>query len=118
VFDAPKHEDISNIIEERFGNNIGWPNIVKNVDYCFFPVDNRSSQQDDIIATLMTKIESVVKDADYVKEKRPLTWLRALDELLATKKSSLTLEESFAIAIAKKVETDAVPLFLSFLNER
>ena len=65
----------------------------------------------------MSAIESVVKEADYVKEPRPLPWLKALDGLMATKKSYLPMTELTSIAIANGVEKDVISIFFYFLNE-
>ena len=135
ISNRTKQKYISNIIEERFESHVGWPSIQGNNDLCFFPVNNRIRKEKNILRSLhprsffdshkrdqstlelLTKIESTLKDAAYIKEPRPLTWLRALDELVATKKCSLTITEASNIAIANGVEEVAVPLFLSFLNE-
>ena len=135
VSDPRDHKKISNIIEERFRYNIGWPSIIEYHNLCFYPVNNRirqttnymtrwllqsfinMNQEDQVIADLMTKIENVLKEVDYVNAPRPLTWLKALDELLGTKKNFLPLQEASSIAIANGVERGAIPLFLSFLNE-
>ena len=73
--------------------------------------------RDDVVIDLMSAIESVVTEADYVQEPRPLPWLKALDELMATKKSYLPMIEVTSIAIANTVEKDAISIFLSFMNE-
>ena len=134
VKDPAKHKEISDIIRERFEHHMSWPSIVENNDLCFFPVNNRiskpnsiyeslaqtlfnRSQQDDVILNLLDRIESVVKEADYVKEPRPLTWLKALDELLAAKKSFLSITEVSSIAIICGVEQGSLSVFLTFLNE-
>ena len=123
INDAVKFERISQIIEEIFHYNVGWPHIQENKNstanysLCFFPVSNKVGLRDDVVMDLMSAIEVVVKDAEYVKEPRPLTWLKALDELMATKKSYLPMTEASSIAIANGVERDGIPLFLSFLNE-
>ena len=123
VFDVASLKLISQIIKERFQYNVGWPHIQENknstADYslCFFPVNNKEGLRDEVITDLMSAIENVVKEAEYVKEPRPLTWLRALDELVATKRSFLTNEEASSITTANGVEEDAVSLFFSFLNE-
>ena len=127
-----KLKQISDTIKRRFERHTGWPSIEENGDLCFFPVNNRISKPNGILQYLakcfqkkqdvmsfevLIRIECIVKDSDFVKVSKPLTWLRALDELLATKKSFLTLEEASLIAKENWVEVDAVPLFLSFLND-
>ena len=128
-----QHKKISSIIEKRFEFHVGWPNIQDNGELCFYPVNNRinrqscirslvsyfykTSQQDEVVLNLFTNIKNVLKEADYVKEHRPLTWLRALDEFVATEKSFLTMTEALSIARANGVERQAVQNFLSFLNE-
>ena len=117
VSSISNHKRISEFIEERFRRNAAWPYIQENENFCFFPVKSIAGQSDDDMMNMMTAIESVVRKADHVKEPRPLAWLRALDELEATKKSFLTLNEASSIAIANGVEKDTVSLFLSFLND-
>ena len=123
VNDTANFERISQIIEERFRYNIGWPyiqeyrNSIANYSLYFFPVNNKEGLHDDIVADLKSAIEDVVKEADYVIVPRPLTWLKALDEFMATKKSYLPMTEVTSIAIANGVEEDAVHVFLTFLNE-
>ena len=129
-----KYEQISDLIKQNFGVHVGWPSVVENNDLCFFPVNNRISKPNSIFQSLvpnfgdirkedyaslelLTRIESVVKDADYVRETRPLTWLRALDQLIATNESFLTFKKTESIAIENGVEKAAVPIFLSFLNK-
>ena len=65
----------------------------------------------------MSKIENTLIEDDYVNAPRPFTWLKALDELMATKKSYLTFNEASSIALDNGVEKDAIPLFLRFLND-
>ena len=104
VYEFSKHKFISDEIEKRFRQNIGQ-SVVRNDDLFFFPVNNRISrpswylpdwlmryfisirQQDDVVKDLMSKIENKVKQSNYVKNPRPLTWLKALDELFASKRS-------------------------------
>ena len=118
VCDTFDHNRISMVIAERFRYNAVWGAIKKySSSLCFFAVNNKLGQNDGVILELMTKIESVLKNADYVKEKRPLTWLKALDELMATKHNFLTQEKAFSIAVANGVEENAMQVFLSFLNE-
>ena len=117
IEDPARHKDLSDFIEKRFQYNVAWKCFIENGDLCFFPVNNLKGQQDDVIVDLMSKIENNLKEADYVKEPRPLTWLKALDELLGTGNSFLTLKDALSIAIKNGVEEDAVYLFLSFLNE-
>ena len=123
INDAVNFDRISQIIEERFQYNVGWPhiqenrNLISGYSLCFFPVSNKEGLRDGVVMGLMSAIENVIKESEYVKEPRPLTWLKALDELLATKKSYLPITEATSIAIENGVEVDAVPLFVSFLNE-
>ena len=130
-----KHKYISNLIKERFEYHIGWPSIQEYNELCFFPVNNRVNhssnncliklfrpfikfnRRDNVILDLLRRIENLVRDAEYTLAPRPLTWLKALDEFVATKKSFLTLIEASSIAIANGVEKVAVPGFLLFLNE-
>ena len=118
VCDSSDHIRISKVITERFRYNAVWGAIKKySSSLCFFAVNNRLGQNDGVILELMSEIESVLKNADYVKEKRPLTWLKALDELMASKQNFLTQEKAFSIAVANGVEENAMQVFLSFLNE-
>ena len=118
VGDPEKHKEISEIVEARFGYNAAWKYIKEYSDeLCFFPVNNLDGQHDDVIVELMSKIENTLNESSYVREPRPLTWLRALDELMVTKKSFLTLKEASSIAMTNGVEKDAIPIFLSFLND-
>ena len=118
INDPAQHKEISHLIKTRFGYNAVWKYIKEYSDeLCFFPVNNLNGQQDDVIVSLMSNIENTLAEADYVKAPRPLTWLKALDELMATKKSFLTLKDASTIALENGVEEDAVTLFLSFLNE-
>ena len=75
------------------------------------------AQADNVIPNLIVAMESVVNEAVYVKEPKPLTWLKALDELVATTICFITMAEACTIATANEVEEDAVTLFLSFLND-
>jgi len=108
------HKCISDAIDGRLRYDIACPIVYENNDLCFFPVGNCSSQQADAFADLTNKIEDAIDD---VKEVRPLSWLSALDELVATKKSYLTLGEVASVAKSNGVEEEAVFLFLSFLNK-
>ena len=130
-----KHEQISGVIKRRFMRHDGWRSVIENDDLCFFPVNNKinqeksmlrllqallcfkSSRYDNVISNLVLQIENTVKQTGFVKEPRPLTWLRALDELFATKKSFLPYNEASSIAMANGVEESAIHLFISFLNE-
>ena len=117
VGDPEKHKEISDAIEKKFKYNAAWNYIEENDELCFLPVNNLEGQQDDVIMALMCKIENNLKRSSYVSEPRPLTWLKALDELMATKKSYLTFNEASSIALDNGVEKDAIPLFLRFLND-
>ena len=134
IKNSRKHDDISNLIRNRFQSHPGWKNIQENNNLCFFPVNNRKNQpknciqyfgsffcnftqQDDVISNLHKRIIDVLKEANYVKTSRPLTWLKALDEFMSTKKSFLTMEEASTIAVSTGVEVYTVQHFLSFLNE-
>ena len=75
-------------------------------------MSNLKCQCDDFIVALMTAIESRVKAVDNVKFVSPLAWVRALDELEATKNILF-----FFIAMTNGLKRDAAPLFLSSLNE-
>ena len=108
---------ISKVIAERFQYHPIWPNVQESFYSCFFPIENKKGREDGTIVALMAAIESVLVKADYVKAFKPLTWSKVLDLLLATKNSFLTLDETYHIAIANGVERDAVPSFLSSLNE-
>ena len=111
--------EVSNRIKNRFQYNAAWPYIqeCKGKNICFFAIKSQMCL-DNGVADLMDAIKCVVKEADYVKETILLTWLRALDVLLATKKSYLPLTEVTSIAKANGVEEDAVPELLNFLNKR
>ena len=117
VSDYETHKVLSEKIESKFKYNIVWSSIIENQDLCFFPVNNLIGLEDETIVSLMNNIEDIAKNADYVKEPRPLYWLKAWDELLATKKSFLTLDEASTIAIENGVDERAVHLFLLFLHE-
>ena len=132
VSSPSEHERISNLIYDRINFisprniladhsykfiDVVCVNLIKNNALCFFPVDNKAGQLDEVIVDLMIRIENVLKDADYVNAPRPLTWLKALDELVATKRSFRTLGDATSIALENGVEKDAVLTFLSFLNE-
>jgi len=80
-------------------------------------VDGSRSCQDDGIDDMVSKIYNLVKGADYVKAVKPLTWFEALDALVATNKSSLSLEEASSVARANGVAEDSLILFFSFLND-
>ena len=117
VSDISDQRRVSEMIAARIRCNAGWPQIQRYLDLCYFPVNNLTGQSDVAIEDLMTAIEKGVQDADYVKDSIPLTWLRASDALVATKKIILTLDEASSIALACGVETDAISLFFSFLSE-
>ena len=117
VSNISNHRRISELIIERFRYHAIWPSIQEEDELCFYAVNNLLGLGDNAILDLMIAIECAVKDADYVNAPRPLTWLKALDELVATKKSFLTLAEASCLAVGNGVEEGAVPLFLSFLNE-
>ena len=61
---------------------------------CFFPVDNTRGKDDAVVATLRGAIERAALDdeAGYVDEPLPVSWLRALDELVATDEPYLPFE--------------------------
>ena len=91
--DPAKYNVLSEVIENRFQYNVAWEYVVENDELCFFRVNNLEGQHHDVIVDVMSKIEKTWKDADYVKAPRPLTWLKALDELVGSGKSFLTLKE-------------------------
>ena len=117
LIDPADHEMISMLITTRI--QLKFPRevlkLIENDYLCFFPISNRFD--DDVIVDLMTRVERVVTEADYVKAPRPLHWLNALDEMMATMKCFLTFEEACSVAIDSGLEKAAVKDFLSFLNE-
>ena len=117
VFDLTNHDFISKVLSERFQQNIAWPSVVQNGNLFFFPIKNICSQQDDFLMNLMKNIEDKIKESDYVKQPRPLLWLKVLDELIGTEKKILTLNEASSIATANAVKEEDVPYLLKFLNE-
>ena len=117
ISDPDQHRQISKKLEQRLLYNIVWPRIIECEELCFFPVDNTMGLKDLVIMNLMIKIEIAAKEADYVKEPKPLTWLKALDELVAHSKTFLTHVDASSIAISNGVEESDVDRFLSFLNE-
>ena len=117
ISNKSKHQKISDIIENKFRYNARLTSFVKFDDLYFYPIDNLEGRRDDVIVTMMRTIESVVVSSDYAQEPRPLTWMKALDALLATKKTSLLLVNVYFIATENGVEEDEVVTFLSFLNE-
>ena len=110
--DIYDHRRISEVIEARFRYNSAWASIEEYNDLCFFPVNNLIVYGDKVILDLKSAIESLLSE-EFI----PLSWLRALDELIATKKCYLAMDEASLITRANGVGDDALPLFLSFLNE-
>ena len=78
---------------------------------CFFPVNYHHSRPhnyipqwvarlfytanelDDGIGNLRSEIEEVRRDSECMKQPKPLAWFRAFDELTASTKSFLTLND-------------------------
>ena len=112
------HEQISKFLKEKFRRIVGKYIIeYDNNNLYFFPIDNLRGQDDDVVIDMITKIEKFLEAADYVKEPRPLMWLKALDALVDTKESFLKFDATRSIAINNGVMEDSVEAFLSFLNE-
>ena len=117
VSDISDYHRISEVIREKFRYNAGWPSILENKNLSFFPANNLLRHRDESIAHLLSNIENVVKYAVYTIGQKPLTWSRALNELIATKKTFLTFHQASSIATAHGVKEVDVPLFLSFLSK-
>jgi hypothetical protein len=53
----------------------------KTTGLCFFPVDNTIARNaNPVMASLLAGMEDQIMDADYVKEVKPLTWMKAMDQ--------------------------------------
>ena len=90
ISDPLRIKYISDIIEENFKYNAGWPHIVEYNDLWFFPVNNNVihpsnndnntyGELDDGIGNLKSEIERVIRDSKCRKEPKPLAWFQAID---------------------------------------
>ena len=115
VSNFSEHLHLSDKIRERYEHNLIWPSVQENQDICFFPVDNRVSQRDDVIKNLITKLEQAIRDSRVPCI--PLSWRKTWDGLVGTKKAVIGLTEAASLSIGYGVERNAVPSLLSFLHE-
>eukprot|EP01041_Mallomonas_annulata_P000218 gene218-395_t len=124
VSDIRKHKEISDMLEERFGNNRAFKNIIhydsgiKGMSKLnFFPVDNTKSGKDPVMLNLMKSVEKKLDTLDYVHEEKDLAWFQILDAMHATKRSYLTYEEVQTMAQDYNVLVEDVSVMLSFFHQ-
>jgi Holliday junction resolvase len=89
----------------------------------FFPVDNTLGREDEVLRSLLEKVEETTNDPEkspWVKEERPIDWFKVMDKFDALKGSHMTLTMEDAMKIAEEcsiVDEDEVEELLRFLNE-
>jgi hypothetical protein len=125
VISPSDHERISTILYSNFHRSVIWPSVVEYdkatganglCTLSFFPIDNVLGSSDPACIALQTTIESIIEQSQYVNEMRPLSWLRVYDQMVATKRSSLSLVEVEGIAGACGVSANEVPLMLKLFH--
>jgi GTPase SAR1 family protein len=83
----------------------------------FYPVDNLKGKKDPVIVRLMKQIHKKLCNTDFVRQKKPLTWLKFIDLLKAKNDSYISYEEALEIANNIGVPTVDFEDLLKFLHE-
>lgn len=126
VRDPAEHEAISTLLYETYSSSIAWPYILEYAgasgangksDLFFYPIDNTLGRGDPALQKLLSAIENVIDESDYVHAEQPLTWIRTLDKLKAKSDSYILYSEVEKIAKTCDVPRNMVPKFLYFLHE-
>ncbi len=128
VKNPQQHEKISPILFENFNGSIAWTSIIHNdqgigsngkMPLTFFPIDNKKRPRDPSLTHLLSLVEHEIDKSDYVHKLVPLSWLRILDEIKATRRNCLTIVEVQTICQKFNLTTaDTIQLtLLLFLHE-
>jgi hypothetical protein len=67
--------------------------------------------------SVMTAIESSMKEADYIKTHVPISWMKTLDEVTNLKRSFITIQEYSSIASSCKVSSSDEFDLLRYFHE-
>ena len=126
INDPAEHEAISTLLYETFSNSIAWPYVIENPgatgangksDLFFFPIDNTLGRNDEELQKMLSAVENVIDESDYVHAEQPLSWLQTLDKLKSRKESYVLYDEVVRIAKSCDVPSTMVPKLLFFLHE-
>lgn len=124
------HVWISHVLYTTFARNPAWSMIIEYHGYMqqsdspmplwFWPVDNTLGRDgDETIGHLMIAIERTLLNCEYVRAPKPISWLKAFDEITSAARTSpyLAYDQVLNIAKACGTESNEVPEMLSFMHE-
>ena len=91
-----------------------FPNLVQDGSRKFWPIDNKSGFS---VPRLTAAVEAAVRGEDYVNMCIPLRWVQALDALLRTGETWLTLDAAVAICAQLNVDEPETVQLLTLAHE-
>ena len=84
---------------------------------CFYPVDNTLSRDDPTVRSMLSVIEDRIEHSDYVREEKPLSWLKVLDRLTDCKVSFMPYTAVVELTRGCGVSAHELPLLLQFFHQ-
>jgi hypothetical protein len=109
---------ISNLLNDKFQDNVAFKSIMKNGTLNFFPVNNKLGRGDNAILKLMEKIVEKMNKMKEVKAEKNISWLRAVDALQLLKdRGSILLSEAVAVLRQCEIQGDEVYEALQFFHD-
>ena len=128
IHEASDHAKINQILYNQFSSSVAWSNVVENSEgtsasgrttFCFFPVNNKLSNQDPSMKHLMACLEKVMDESEYTHKHVPLSWMRVLDEFkrISATSSCITYDVVMGLTTELNVPSDQVDTMLYFFHE-
>jgi GTPase SAR1 family protein len=117
---------INDLLFHEFKEHLAWSRLIMdpsgvtakgNTQLCFFPIDNTLGTRDGTLSSLMSCIEGAAVELSSTAQMIPLTWMKAIDALLAGTKSFLPFAEATAIIQSCDIPTCDVEALLLHLHD-
>ena len=127
VSSVEEHERISRLILNIKSNCAVEPVVITNRKgrsltgttlFQFFPIDCKVERnRDTALRQVLSCVDSIVSEQDYVTQKKPFTWIKFCDTLKELRKSYIGFTEACSIAQSVGIPAKDVEPLLQFLHE-
>ena len=120
------HESVSTILFDQFKSHPAWSNVVENergrdsrgtATLTFFAVDNKMGRNDSTVVDLMRVAEDVIKNSDYIHERKPLSYFKVIDEINQMKESYLSIDNVYTISDRYGLKGQSVTDMLQYFHD-